>query len=106
MAKRTLGDEPTISKKEALVFFNMGKATFAEKWGRVFQYKIRHVETSKGRKLSLMDVIRVAFPDASSQTAHLMALHYLMSLRAERRSNRVAVIKEHAEKLIADGEAA
>jgi len=103
MAKRKVEDEPAISKREALNFFNVGKVLFQEKWERVYQYKIRHFRTAKGIQLSLIDVINVAFPSASNQTAHMVALQYLVSSR-ERRAKKA--LDKCEESLTEDGGAA
>lgn len=98
MAKRTLKDEPTISKKEALLFFNVGKVAFAERWESALQFKIRHIDTDRGRRLALIDVLKVAFPGASENTLHRLALEYLIYARDRRIEKRYkAEIKDDGE---------
>jgi len=74
MAKIVLTDQPTISRKEAAVFFNVCVDIFAKRWEAHHRFQIRHVKTTNGLRLSLTDVIERAFPTASEQTVHICTI--------------------------------
>ena len=84
MAKASLTDQPTISKKEAAIFFNVGKNIYRRRWEDHYRFQIRHVETTKGLRLSLTDVIEVAFPKASAEIVHTIAYMYLRDVHQQR----------------------
>jgi hypothetical protein len=77
MAKTSIDNQPTVSRRHAAMFFNMGRDKFLNRWESHFKFTIRHVQSEKGLRLLLMDVIKAAFPNASSETKHLIAYHYL-----------------------------
>lgn len=88
---RSLTDEPTISRNQASVLFNVGKHIFQRRWDQTYQFDIRHIDTENGLRLSLIDVVRRAFPEASDHTQHMIAYEYLLYIktdRAERRAKR------------------
>lgn len=79
-----LGDEPTISKVQARVFFGLGRNRFFEKWKQSLRFEIRHVETPNGVKVALLDTIKWVFPEATNEVVYKLALEYLMRQQDKR----------------------
>ena len=90
MAKASLTDQPTISKKEAAIFFNVGKNVYLRRWEDHDRFYIRHVRTTKGLRLLLTDVIKQAFPKADRHTIHVIAYMYLQDVHQRRIANHRA----------------
>ncbi len=64
MAKPAISDQATVHRRDACVFFNMGRDKFLRRWDEYYKYHIRHAETTHGIRLLLVDVIEAAFPEA------------------------------------------
>ena len=88
MRDPVLTDEVMITKKSACIVFNMSRLKFDQRWENYYRYKIRHVNTSNGVRIALIDVMRAAYPSASEQTAHMMALDFTCRLKDGRNRRR------------------
>jgi len=84
----SITDQPSVSREQAAVLFNMGRQTFRRRWDAYFQYHIKHVETRNGLRLLLTDVIRAAFPTANSEIVHMLAYRYVMDSYIHRQKGR------------------
>ncbi len=87
--KQALTDQVTVTINEARHVLGMGPKQFRRVWTEYYQFEVRHVLTTNGTKLLLVDMIRAAYPELQddAQTAHLMAQEYMWRLQA-RRSER------------------
>ena len=72
---RTIYDQPTVTIKAAGAILMMGKERLQKRWESL-SWHIRWVNTRRGRRLLLVDVLRCAYPEASEHTIHMMALEY------------------------------
>jgi hypothetical protein len=91
--KRTsILNEPCISKNEAAWILGQGRNKFKENFEKYYYTKIRHESTVKCQMLHLMDTLAVAFPQASKQTLHLMAIEVLDKIR-DRKVNSTFDVK-------------
>ena len=85
-------NQATITKTEARIFFNMGRARFRRRWDQYYRHRIKSVETEGGLRLLLIDVVKIAFPTASKAKVLDMALQYLLYVadkKAQARLNRI-----------------
>lgn len=91
MAKREVHilDQATVSIPEAQVFFNMGRRKFTNRWDDYYRHVIDNVETARGLRLLLVDVVQAAFPGASEQTVTYIAYDYLLRLKDRRVASKV-----------------
>ncbi len=97
-----IADQPTITKAQARIFFNMGRDRFNDRWEKYYRHRIASVETEGGLRLLLTDVIRAAFPGASKQTVIHIAHQHLLHLKDKCLMERVkASMTANAQK---DGE--
>ena len=78
------GDQATISREQARLFFNMGKDRFFRRWNEHYRHRIRSVETRGGIRLLLTDVIAVAFPSATKGMILDIAHKHLIYLQHQR----------------------
>jgi hypothetical protein len=91
-------DHATVTIREASTFFRMGYQRFAERFDKEFHTKIRSVKLiSRGRRLLLTDVVKVAFPEADKFTVHVIAYDWLMSTH-RRNAQRVRAYLKRGEK--------
>lgn len=89
MPKREVADQPTVSRPEAAALFNMGRNKFTRRWDEHYRFHIRHVPGEKGPRLLLVDVISVAFPEATQEIIYEMAYRYVKDAFAERLAAKV-----------------
>lgn len=85
-------DQPTISREQARLFFNMGKDRFERRWKVYYRHRIDNVETRGGTRLLLTDVVKAAFPKASDAHVWDIAFKYLVYLadkKVEAKMNRL-----------------
>ena len=93
--KADILDQPTTTRTDAAMFFNMGRDKFMKRWEYDFRHKIGSVETESGWRLSHVDVIQTAFPWASKKTVAGIMYEHLSYLR----NKRVAVkVKRYTDK--------
>ncbi len=97
MKKPAVADQPTVTRRDAHIFFNMGYNKFLRRWDEYFKHHIGHVETNNGVRLLLVDVVAVAFPEASDHTIHEIAYQHLLYLHEKRVSENGKDIKEKDE---------
>ena len=76
MKNGALGDQPLVCRTDAAIFFGMGENKFKKRWTEHYRYIIRHVETTRGLRLLLTDVIEAAFPEATSETVGAVPVGY------------------------------
>jgi len=80
LRKRTLMDYPTISISEAAAFFNMGITQFKKRFNEILLEEIRWCNSRIGKRLSLIDVIKSAYPEVSNDKACEIAINYSREL--------------------------
>lgn len=83
--KKNLLDYPTISFTQAANIFMWSPRKFREHFRQVLQFEVRHVSTARGVRLLLEDIIRAAYPDASTDKVCELAYDYTMRDVARRR---------------------
>ena len=89
-------DFPTVNFREAGYIFGWSKAKFYLKFKQGgFKERLRHGREGTGHRTSilLMDVIRLAFPEADRRTQYLMAVEF-QNFRASNRINDIIKLRE------------
>ena len=83
MRKRATGKDfdavmyrPHITMTEAGKIFGWGYQKFRAKFYQRLSRQIRSCRQGNRRFLSLIDTIRIAYPEADNQSIHMMAVHY------------------------------
>ena len=80
--------EPTATTREAAFIFNMNYERFFVEFRNHMQDRIRWFDSSTGRRYLLIDVVRGAFPEASDQTAHYLAMQYIIYFKEQKAKRR------------------
>ncbi|MFC1714818.1 hypothetical protein ACFL6S_14215 [Candidatus Poribacteria bacterium] len=75
---------PTVSRKEAAAFWNMGVSKWLKRYRDDLGVNIRSFMNLHQWRYVLVDVLHAAFPEASNHTIHMMALQYLETRRQAR----------------------
>jgi len=71
-------DQPTISLDVAASFFGWSRNKFDARFRECLHQYIDHIQTKRGLRLVLVDVIRCAFRDIPEDTLYKIAVDYVI----------------------------
>ena len=91
-------DYPTIKISQAAIFFNMGERQFRKRFNEVMTDEIRWCNSTIGMRLLLIDVIKAAYPEISTDKAGEIAVNYCFKMANERRKTGIERMNQRGEK--------
>jgi hypothetical protein len=101
--EKSLTDFPTVSIREAVALFNMGKKKFRRCYEQTWQFELNWVLTTSGVRLLLQDVIKAAYPGIPKHTLYTICYEYTMKQREWRKRYR-GVATHKGKRPVADRE--